>query len=259
MVGWDSTGGTSYGTYQIAAKVGTMGAFLKFAESKGETDIVSRLKSAGPADTGSNKGPFVDEWKKISAEKGSSFEKLQHDFIEDSQFKPASKNLFKLTGYDVEQQSPAIKDVFFSTVVQHGPGGKFKKKDGTTGYSGALGIFKQSIDDAGGIDADPKTIISNVYKNRSTKFESSTVAVQQSVKKRFLEEERLALEMQNQTGTQLNQASQQNTQMRNELNKDTPTATNVNNTTVNQSNQMPPSGSTRPDDRPAPVKKADKK
>jgi len=60
-------------------------------------------------------------------------------------------------------------------------------------------------------------------------------------------------------GTQIDQASQQNTQMRNELNKDTPTPTNVNNTTVNQSNQMPPSGTTRPDDRPAPVKKADKK
>jgi len=63
----------------------------------------------------------------------------------------------------------------------------------------------------------------------------------------------------NQQGSQIGQASQQNTQMRNELNKDTPTPTNVNNTTVNQSNQMPPSGSTRPDDRPAPVKKADKK
>ena len=63
----------------------------------------------------------------------------------------------------------------------------------------------------------------------------------------------------NQQGSQIGQTSQQNTQMRNELNKDTPTPTNVNNTTVNQSNQMPPSGSTRPDDRPAPVKKADKK
>jgi len=61
------------------------------------------------------------------------------------------------------------------------------------------------------------------------------------------------------TGSQIDKSSQQNTQMRNELNKDTPTPTNVNNTTVNQSNQMPPSGSTRPDDRPAPVKKADKK
>jgi predicted chitinase len=61
------------------------------------------------------------------------------------------------------------------------------------------------------------------------------------------------------TGSQIDKSSQQNATMKDELNKDTPTPTNVNNTTVNQSNQMPPSGSTRPDDRPAPVKKADKK
>jgi hypothetical protein len=211
-----------------------MAAFLKFAETKGETDVVSRLKAAGPADTGSTTGLFVDEWKKIAAEKGKAFEDLQHAFIEDSQFKPAAKNLLKITGYDVMQQSDAVKDVFFSTVVQHGPGGSFKKKDGTTSYNGALGIFKQSIDEAGGIDGDPKKIISNVYKNRANKFGSSTAAVQESVKKRFVEEERLALEMQNNSGSQIDKSSSANRDMKADANAQQPAPVNVNNTYENK-------------------------
>jgi predicted chitinase len=85
-------------------------------------------------------------------------------------------------------------------------------------------------------------------------------AVGSASAKSRIERKKIAAEYQaNGFGDQLNEASKENTQMRNELNKDTPTPTNVNNTTVNQSNQMPPSGTTRPDDRPAPVKKADKK
>jgi len=223
VVGWDSTGGTSYGTYQIAAKVGTMAAFLKFAEAKGETDIVSRLKSAGPADTGSNKGPFVDEWKKISAEKGKEFEKLQHDFIEDSQYKPAAKTLLKVTGYDIEQQSAAIKDVFFSTVVQHGPGG-------------ANGIFKKAIQDNGGPNADPKNIINSVYEIRGTKFGSSTEKVRKSVQDRFIQEKSQALDMLKNDGNNLNQSSKENAELNANLEKQqqSTTVNNVDNSTTQQ-------------------------
>jgi hypothetical protein len=251
IVGWDSTGGTSYGTYQIASKVGAMSSFLAFAQAKGETDIVSRLKSAGPADTGGKSGPFVDEWKKIAAEKGASFEKLQHDFIEDSQYKPAAQTLLKGTGYDVEKQSPAIKDVFFSTVVQHGPGSpKYN--------NGAYGIFKKAIDDNGGSGADPKKIISSVYEIRATKFSSSTEKVRESVQKRFVQEKSLALDMLNQSGQQIDQSSKENSQIRGELNKDTSSSTTLNNTTVNQSVQSTSSRRPRVDDRPALVVKGDK-
>jgi len=191
IVGWDKKGGTSYGTYQIAAGVGSMAAFLKFAKAKGETDIVSRLKASGPADTGGKTGPFVDEWKKIASEKGQSFEQLQHDFIEETQYKPAVSSLLKQTKYDVQKQSPAIKDVFFSTVVQHGPGG-------------ANDIFKTAIKESGGNDADPEKIISNVYKLRATKFSGSSQAVQESVRKRFIQEEKDALEMQRKPNEQKN-------------------------------------------------------
>ena len=242
VVGWDSTGGTSYGTYQIAAKVGSMAAFLKFAEAKGETDIVSRLKSAGPADTGSDKGPFVDEWKKISAEKGKDFDKLQHDFIEDSQFKPAAKTLLQGTGYDVEKQSAAIKDVFFSTVVQHGPGSAKHN-------NGAYGIFKKAIQDNGGINADPKNIINSVYEIRGTKFGSSSEKVRKSVQDRFVQEKALALDMLSNDGTKVDQSSKENADLKEKLNKDKSAQTTNNTTTTNnQTNNVKPEQ--KVDDRP---------
>jgi len=247
VVGWDSTGGTSYGTYQIAAKVGSMAAFLKFAEAKGETDIVSRLKSAGPADTGSDKGPFVDEWKKISAEKGKDFDKLQHDFIEDSQFKPAAKTLLQGTGYDVEKQSAAIKDVFFSTVVQHGPGSAKHN-------NGAYGIFKKAIQDNGGINADPKNIINSVYEIRGTKFGSSSEKVRKSVQDRFVQEKALALDMLSNDGTKVDQSSKENADLKEKLNKDKSAQTTNNTTTTNnQTNNVKPEQ--KVDDRPPHVRK----
>jgi len=224
IVGYDSTGGTSYGTYQIAAKVGGMAAFLKYAEARGETDIVSRLKSAGPADTGSNKGPFVDEWKKIANEKGSTFEKLQHDFIEKSQYEPSAAKLFKLTKYDVLQQSSAIKDVYFSTVVQHGSGG-------------AVSIFKKAIEDSGGINANPSKIIENVYKIRATKFGSSNESVRKSVQERFIKEQTLAQEMLKKDGDKLASTSVDNVDMKKSLNESSNAQPVVVNNTTNVLNK----------------------
>ena len=236
LVGWDSTGGTSYGTYQIAAKVGTMDSFLAFAQSKGQTDIVSRLKSAGPADTGSKQGPFVDEWKKISAEKGKDFENLQHAFIEESQYKPAAKALLKATKYDIEKQPDAIKDVFFSTVVQHGQGG-------------AKSVFTKALEKSGGPDSDPKTIISNVYEIRATKFSSSTEKVRESVQKRFVQEKSQALDMLNNNGSKIDQASKENKDMKKAADVKQQINVNNNSSTQNQSTTSQPAAADDYDDR----------
>ena len=52
VVGYDSTGGTSYGVYQIASKVGAMDEFLSFAD-KVKPEWTKRLRAAGPSNTGS--------------------------------------------------------------------------------------------------------------------------------------------------------------------------------------------------------------
>ena len=221
-----------------------MAAFLKFAEAKGETDIVSRLKSAGPADTGSDKGQFVDEWKKISAERGKEFDKLQHDFIEESQYKPAVKTLLKGTGYDVENQPAIIKDVFFSTVVQHGPGS-------AKNNNGAYGIFKKAIDDNGGPNTSPKDIINSVYEIRGTKFSSSTEKVRKSVQDRFVQEKSQALDVLKNEGNNLNQSSKENADLNENLKKQQQSTTTNNINASSTQSSTPTQTQTKTDDRSA--------
>jgi len=176
-IGYDSTGGTSYGTYQIASKTGTMSQFLAFLD-KNNPDLANQLRNAGDPNTGSRKGPFPDVWKKIASEDPKGFDKLQHDFIQKTHYDPAAKALMKL-GFNINEQSDAMKDVLWSTSVQHGS-------------SGAVGIFSKAIKELG-VSASPEKLINRIYQERGTKFGSSTEGVQKSVLNRFSEESKMAV------------------------------------------------------------------
>jgi hypothetical protein len=176
-IGYDSTGGTSYGTYQIASKTGTMSQFLAFLD-KSNPDLANQLRSAGDPNTGSKKGPFPDVWKKIAAQDPKGFDKLQHDFIQKTHYDPAAKQLMKL-GFNINEQSDAMKDVLWSTSVQHGA-------------AGAVGIFSKAIKELG-VSASPEKLINKIYEERGTKFGSSTEGVQKSVLNRFSEESKMAV------------------------------------------------------------------
>ena len=242
-IGYDSTGGTSYGTYQLASKVGVVKEFLGYL-SNVKPEWAQQLLSAGDPNTGSTKGQFPDTWKKIAAENSKEFDKIQHDFIEMKHYNPTVKSLGKI-GYDVQSQPAAIKDVVWSTAVQHGSGG-------------AVSIFKKAIEQSGGVNAKPEDIIKSVYEMRRTKFGSSTEAVRASVNKRFDVESKMALQMLNNSGTQIDTASKENKDLRSSLNKDKPKQTVVNNTTVNSEMQsVNPSTENVVDDRPAIIKKRD--
>jgi outer membrane biosynthesis protein TonB len=214
-IGYDSTGGTSYGTYQLASKKGVVKEFLDYMYGI-NPEWTKKLSVAGEANTGSTKGSFPDAWKAIAAENPKEFGKIQHDFIELKHYQPTVKALAKIN-YDVESQPAAIKDVVWSTAVQHGSGG-------------AASIFKQAIQQAGGVDAKPEKIISNVYEIRRTKFGSSTDAVRASVNRRFDTESRMAMEMLNDSGSKINQASKENKDLRDSLDKTKTNQTTTNNT-----------------------------
>jgi hypothetical protein len=184
-IGYDSTGGTSYGTYQIASKTGTMSQFLAFLD-KSNPDLANQLRNAGDPNTGSKKGPFPDVWKKIAAQDPKGFDKLQHDFIQKTHYDPAAKQLMKL-GFNINEQSDAMKDVLWSTSVQHGA-------------AGAVGIFSKAIKELG-VSASPEKLINKIYEERGTKFGSSTEGVQKSVLNRFSEESKMAVASLN-SGTQ---------------------------------------------------------
>ncbi len=98
---------------------------------------------------------------------------------------PALEGLEK-AGYSTENFSEAMKEVLWSTAVQHGP-------------KGAIGIFEKvatalNVQDVEGKMQEP-AIIEQVYAERADRFQSSTPRVQDAVRKRMESEKLVALNL----------------------------------------------------------------
>jgi hypothetical protein len=179
-IGYDETGGTSYGTYQISSRQGTFDRFVSFLD-KAAPGYAARLRAAGNPDTGGKSGRVPQEWQSIAKEDPGGFSTLQRQFIKETHYGPALQKIAQNTGLDLNERSPALKEVLWSTSVQHGP-------------DGAARIFKKAIEvlKARG-DVSDQTIINTVYNIRERQFNSSSTQVQQAVTKRFSEEKVAAL------------------------------------------------------------------
>jgi len=179
-VGYDSNGGTSYGTFQISSRQGTMRHFLDFL-AKQAPEWATRLEHAGPANTGSTKGKMPAEWRAIASEDPEKFANLQRRFIAESHYLPALKNVLQSTGLDRDMFSIPLKEVLFSTAVQHGS-------------TGATKIFQRAMETLD--QAKPNDIASQlleqVYAVRKTQFASSSNRVREAVQGRLEQEERMA-------------------------------------------------------------------
>lgn len=182
-IGYDRNGGTSYGKYQIASRVGSMNAFLSFLDTEAP-DLAKRLRQSGPANTGSRTGKMPSEWKAIAKEQPERFEQLQEAYIHQSHYKPALDAIGEKTGLDASNLSAAMREVIWSTAVQHGP-------------AGATRIFTQADNMSGSADNPgyERKMITNVYKLRAGQFGSSTTQVREAVQSRFRQEKQMALNM----------------------------------------------------------------
>lgn len=176
-IGYDSTGGTSYGKYQIATATGTFDKFLSWCESQpGGMEVAARLRAAGEANTGTKHGKVPAEWKKLVQE--GAMGQLEHEFIKETHYKPALDKINNKEFVEKIKNSKALQDVLWSTSVQHGA-------------SGAAKIFNKAWDPKLS-DAD---LVRTIYSIRSTKFGSSTSRVRASVMARFENEKANAIAM----------------------------------------------------------------
>ena len=121
-IGYDRHGGTSYGKYQIASRVGSMSDFLNFLDAAAP-DMAKTLRAAGPANTGNRKGAMPDAWRKLAQEQPERFESLQEQYIYESHYRPALEAVAQQTPLKENTLSPAMQEVLWSTAVQHGPAG----------------------------------------------------------------------------------------------------------------------------------------
>lgn len=171
-IGFDPMAGTSYGTYQIASKPGTMDEFIRYLEDKAPA-YAARLKKAGPANTGGKTGRMPTVWQQIAAEDPAGFERLQRDFIEQTHYLPACQAIKERTGVDIEAQPIPIQEAVFSTAVQHGP-------------QGAANIFEKAIKNRRLYSS--QAIVQTVYAERMKRFYSSPPEIRRAVASRLAQE-----------------------------------------------------------------------
>lgn len=214
-IGFDSTGGHSYGTYQIASSregggSSSMDSFLSYINNNsGKDDRYTKFgqilndAGGGSAATAGNAN-FQNEWKRL-ANNEPDFVQAQHDWVQSTHHNPVVRKFKEATGIDVcdGSWSNGVQDAVWSTAVQHGPG----KADGS---NGAPLILKRALARTGKTaetvtDAE---LIEAIYAERGKLktgtnelhyFNGSTAGVQQSVKDRFKQEVKDALSISNKT------------------------------------------------------------
>jgi hypothetical protein len=179
-VGQDSTGGWSYGVYQIASKVGRMAEFLSFLHLHDPNLEKALLDAGGDVAARAGSVQFISTWKELADE--PSFALAQHEFIKETHYLPFKKQLLG-EGMDLDARSAVLRDVAWSTSVQHGP----HATNIFLRASNSLLTTKRASD---------RDLIIAIYDERSKVdryFSKSTPAVQLAVKQRFTSEKADAL------------------------------------------------------------------
>lgn len=175
-------GGVSYGSYQMASKLGVPTRFVKQAGFPWLTDFQNLI--AGTAD-------FTACWKRIAKNQPDAFQNAQHDFIKKTHYDLLVAKIMSDDGLDVNSRCLALKDVVWSTAVQHG---------------GATSIVHKALAKVKCEKTDPKfdeLVIRAIYAERGrTKpdgslvyFSRNSANVQKGVANRFKNELNDALAM----------------------------------------------------------------
>lgn len=172
--GNDSTGGWSYGTYQITE--GTMGSFLDYLGYR-IPEYKDELEKAGPVGSAA----FTEKWQEIARIDPGNFGNVQKEFITDTHYAPQVEAL-KEIGIDLNERSKTLKEVVWSMAVQMG------------GYT--KNIFKSALEGRGIDDITDEELIPKLYEYRKQYFSLSTPDEREAVFRRYDEDELpAALEM----------------------------------------------------------------
>ena len=175
-------GGVSYGSYQMATK---MGVPQKFVTQSGFPWLADfQNLTAGTAD-------FTACWKRIAANETDAFQKCQHEYIKKTHYDLLAAKILSDDGLDVNTRSRALQNVVWSTAVQHGGATSMVHK--------ALANVTCAKTDAG----FDEQLIRAIYAERGRKkpdgslvyFSKSSPNVQKGVANRFRNELNDALAM----------------------------------------------------------------
>jgi len=175
-------GGVSYGSYQMASKLGVATKFVKQPGFPWSADFQNL--SAGTAE-------FTACWKRIATKEPDAFQKCQHEYIKKTHYDLLVAKILNDDGLDVNTRSRALQNVVWSTAVQHG---------------GATSMVHKALARVAVAKTDPgfdEQLIRAIYAERGRQkadgtlayFSRNSPAVQQGVANRFKNELKDALAM----------------------------------------------------------------
>jgi murein DD-endopeptidase MepM/ murein hydrolase activator NlpD len=175
-------GGVSYGSYQMASKMGVPTRFVTQPGFPWLQDFANL--TAGTAQ-------FTAVWKRIATQQTDAFQKAQHAYIKKTHYDVLVAKILSDDNLDVNTRSRAVQDVVWSTAVQHG---------------GATPIVHRACSTLSCKQTDPnydEQLIRAIYAERGRKkpdgslayFSKSSAGVQTGVANRFKSELQDALAM----------------------------------------------------------------
>lgn len=115
-------GGVSYGRSQLASRVGSINAALKWAKENGYEDIHDQLAPLA-ADATNRNGQFAQKWRELSQEKGGRLEQFDKAYQKQGYYDPMMAKIRRENPELAKriEANPALQEQVLSTAVQYGP------------------------------------------------------------------------------------------------------------------------------------------
>jgi predicted house-cleaning noncanonical NTP pyrophosphatase (MazG superfamily) len=151
------SGGTSYGLYMFVENtVTSFMDWLKKSDSAVYRGFGDRLYNAYAYNTSGQYYPgfgsnFKNTWQEIGRNNRTEFAQAQTDFWRETQYTQLVANVEgQYKGFDIDNYSNALKNVFWSRSVHHGVGATYGSTKNTDGMSGATGVICRAFKALGG-------------------------------------------------------------------------------------------------------------
>ena len=117
-------GGVSYGVWQFSSKLGSLSSFVLWLSSN-NPGYYNSLNNARKLDGGNFGTNFNNTWKRLGKDSYHEFYELQHSYIKTKFYDVLVNNLKSTGNYETRLRSFAVRNVLWSTAVQHGPSGAY--------------------------------------------------------------------------------------------------------------------------------------